>query len=212
MDLREQTLGRLRLLRDLTDFVGDGETLPAIRFDLGDCVRCPLAAGRRHLVFGVGDPGANLMFVGEGPGAEEDRQGRPFVGPAGKELNRLLRDALGMARSQVYIANVVKCRPEGNRNPTAEEVAACLPFLKRQIASVRPKALIALGKVALQALLPGAGGMGAMRGQTLNFEGVPLIPTFHPAFLLRLSGEEEKRRRGQVLADFAAARRFIGGR
>ncbi len=208
MDLRKQVSGRLRLLRDLTDFVSDGESLRDIRFDLGDCTRCPLAAGRRHLVFGVGNPKANLMFVGEGPGADEDRRGEPFVGRAGEALNGLLKETFGIPRSHVYIANVVKCRPEGNRDPRPGEIAACLPFLKRQIASVRPKVLVVLGRVALRTLVPGARGIGAMRGQLLDFEGIPVVPTFHPAFLLRLSGEEAKRRREQVLTDFAAAQRF----
>ncbi len=206
---REQVRARLRLLRDLTDFVGSGETLREIRADLGDCRRCPLAEGRRTLVFGSGNPRAPLMFVGEGPGAEEDRRGEPFVGRAGEGLNRLLRDGFGMEREAVYIANVVKCRPPGNRDPAPGEVAECEPFLRRQIRSVRPRVLVALGRVALQALVPGARGIGAMRGRALEFEGIPLVPTFHPAFLLRLSGEEGERRRAEALSDCAVARGFL---
>ncbi len=208
-DFREQVVGRLRLLRRLTDFVSDRETLGEIRSDLGDCVRCPLSSGRRNLVFGAGNPRARLMFVGEAPGAEEDRIGEPFAGRAGEALNGLLRDGFGIPRDEVYIANVVKCRPEGNRDPLPEEVGECLPFLKRQIAAVRPGVLVVLGRVALRALIPGASGIGAMRGRTLDFEGIPVVPTFHPAFLLRLSGEEAEQKRGQVLSDFAVAKRFL---
>ena len=161
------------------------EALMAVRTDLGDCVRCKLAHGRTNLVFGVGNPDADLVFVGEGPGAEEDRQGEPFVGRAGELLTKMIQ-AMGRARGDVYICNVVKCRPPGNRDPEPDEVAACEPFLKRQLAAIRPRAIVGLGKFAVQALMgdPGA-RITRVRGTWFTYEGVPVMPTFHPAYLLR---------------------------
>ncbi len=161
------------------------EALMAIRTDLGDCVRCKLSRGRTNLVFGVGNPDADLVFVGEGPGAEEDRQGEPFVGRAGELLTKMIQ-AMGRARDGVYICNVVKCRPPGNRDPEPDEVAACEPFLKRQLAAIRPRAIVGLGKFAVQALMgdPGA-RITRVRGTWFTYEGIPVMPTFHPAYLLR---------------------------
>ena len=148
------------------------------------CERCRLARGRAHVVFGTGDPDADLMFIGEGPGAEEDRQGLPFVGPAGELLNKIIR-AIGLTREQVYIANVVKCRPPGNRDPQPDEAAACRPFLERQIELIRPKVIVALGRVAAQALLGTDQPLGRLRGRWHTVQGVPAMVTYHPAALLR---------------------------
>jgi DNA polymerase len=165
--------------------------LVAVRADLGDCRRCRLAAGRTTLVFGVGDPRAELMFVGEGPGAEEDLQGEPFVGKAGQLLTRMV-EAMGYRREQVYIANVVKCRPPGNRNPEPDEIEACEPFLRRQIEAVGPKVIVALGTFAAHTLLRSTTPISRLRGQWTSYAGVRLMPTFHPAYLLRSPHEKVK--------------------
>jgi len=148
------------------------------------CTRCRLAEGRRTVVFGTGNPDADLMFIGEGPGAEEDRQGIPFVGPAGQLLTRII-GAIGLARGDVYIANVVKCRPPGNRDPQADEVAACRGFLEEQVRLVAPRVLVALGRIAAQTLLGNELPVGRMRGSWHRVFGVPLRVTYHPAALLR---------------------------
>jgi DNA polymerase len=167
------------------------EALLAIRRDLGECARCKLAGGRTHLVFGVGNPRAELMFVGEGPGADEDRQGEPFVGKAGQLLTKMI-EAMGFRREDVYIANVVKCRPPGNRNPEPDEIAACEPFLRAQITAISPKVIVALGKFAAQTLMRDPTPITKLRGRWSSYGGVKLMPTFHPAYLLR-SPEEKKR-------------------
>jgi len=169
---------------------GAGDALRAIRADLGDCTRCKLHGGRTHLVFGVGDPAAQLMFVGEGPGADEDQEGEPFVGRAGQLLNKMI-EAMGFARSDVYIANVVKCRPPGNRDPEPDEIEACEPFLKSQIAAIRPRVIVALGRFAVQTLLHDATPISRLRGRWREYEGVKLMPTFHPAYLLRSPAEKK---------------------
>jgi DNA polymerase len=148
------------------------------------CTACALARGRRTVVFGVGDPDADLMLIGEGPGAEEDRRGEPFVGPAGQLLDKIIA-AIGLTREQVYIANVVKCRPPGNRDPLPEEVAACRAYLDAQIDLVRPKAIVALGRVAAQSLLGNDLPLGRLRGVWHKVRGVDLRVTYHPAGLLR---------------------------
>lgn len=148
------------------------------------CRKCRLCEGRQKTVFGSGDPNADLMFIGEGPGAEEDRQGLPFVGRAGELLTKIV-EAIGMTRTQVYIANIVKCRPPGNRDPQPDEVAACRPYLERQIELVRPRLLVALGRIAAQTLLGNDLPIGRMRGQWFEVQGVPLMVTYHPAALLR---------------------------
>jgi DNA polymerase len=165
--------------------------LLAVRDDLGDCRRCKLHGGRTTLVFGVGDPRAELMFVGEGPGADEDQQGEPFVGKAGQLLTKMI-EAMGYRREQVYIANVVKCRPPGNRNPEPDEILACEPFLKRQIAAVGPKVIVALGKFAAHTLLQSEVPITRLRGTWGEYQGVRLMPTFHPAYLLRSPQEKVK--------------------
>ena len=159
--------------------------LGELREFIGDCRRCKLAPGRTNLVFGTGDPQAELMFVGEGPGADEDAQGEPFVGRAGQLLTDIIERGMKMKRSDVYICNVVKCRPPGNRNPEPDEVAACEPFLMRQVELVRPKVIVALGTFAVQSLLKVKTPISKLRGAWHEFQGVKLMPTFHPAYLLR---------------------------
>jgi uracil-DNA glycosylase len=149
------------------------------------CTRCKLhGLGRKQVVFGVGNPNADLMFVGEGPGADEDEQGEPFVGRAGQLLTKII-EAIGLKREDVYIANVIKCRPPGNRNPEADEVESCQPFLFRQIAAIRPKVIVALGKFAAQSLLQTTDPITRLRGREFKYRGATLIATFHPAYLLR---------------------------
>ncbi len=160
------------------------ETLEAIRSDLGACRRCPLCDRRRHIVFGVGNPEAQLVFVGEGPGRDEDLRGEPFVGAAGELLNRIIQ-AIKLTRDQVYIANIVKCRPQGNRNPEPGEIATCLPFLERQLKAVNPRFIVALGKVAAQTLLGRQEPITRLRGKFYDYHGIQLLPTYHPAYLLR---------------------------
>ncbi|MBI2059607.1 MAG: uracil-DNA glycosylase [Nitrospirae bacterium] len=163
---------------------GARETLDEVRSDLGECTRCKLHKGRKKIVFGVGNPRSKIVFVGEGPGADEDEQGFPFVGRAGQLLTRMLK-ALGVRREDVYICNVVKCRPPNNRAPEPDEVTACSPFLLRQIHSIRPAVVCALGSAAMQTLLKSTGSITKLRGQVFEWEGTKLIPTFHPAYLLR---------------------------
>jgi uracil-DNA glycosylase family 4 len=159
--------------------------LEGIAAEIAGCRACPLGSCRTRSVPGEGNPGPELLFVGEGPGAEEDAQGRPFVGPAGQLLTRMI-EAMGLARSEVFIANVVKCRPPGNRTPSPEEVGHCLPFLRRQIAVLRPKVICSLGNTPLRALMgDDTLGISRLRGQQLAFAGITLIPTFHPSYLLR---------------------------
>ena len=165
--------------------------LLAVRERLGECTRCKLAGGRKKLVFGVGNPRAELMFVGEGPGGDEDLQGEPFVGKAGQLLTKMI-EAMGFARSEVYIANVVKCRPPENRDPEADEIEACEPFLAAQIAALRPRVIVALGRFAVQTLLRDGTPIGRQRGRWREYQGVRCMPTFHPAYLLRSPAEKGK--------------------
>ncbi len=161
------------------------EALVAIREDIGDCTRCKLhTLGRTQVVFGVGNPSADLMFVGEAPGADEDEQGIPFIGRAGQLLTKII-EAIDMKRDDVYIANIIKCRPPQNRNPEPDEVASCEPFLFRQIDVIKPKVIVALGKYAAQTLLRTETPISRLRGQLFDYRGAKLIPTFHPAYLLR---------------------------
>lgn len=164
------------------------ESLDKIRKDLGDCRRCKLGGTRKNLVFGAGNPQARLVFVGEGPGADEDAKGEPFVGAAGQVLNRII-SAMGLKREEVYICNVVKCRPPGNRDPEADEIATCSPFLLRQLQSINPEAIVALGKPASHTLLGVKEPISRLRGKFHDFHGIPLMPTFHPSYLLRKQGE-----------------------
>ena len=167
-------------------FTSSAEALASLRGEIGpDCQRCKLhTLGRRQVVFGVGHPDADLMFVGEAPGADEDIQGEPFVGRAGQLLTKII-EAIGLKRGDVYIANVIKCRPPGNRNPEPDEVERCEPFLFRQIDIVKPKVIVALGKFAAQSLLKTNDPITRLRGREYRFRSATLIPTFHPAYLLR---------------------------
>jgi len=158
--------------------------LSLIRADLGDCHRCKLHEKRTSIVFGVGDPQARLMFIGEGPGADEDRQGEPFVGRAGQLLTKII-EAMGLRRDQVYIANVVKCRPPENRTPLPDEVITCSPFLFQQIAAIRPRVIVCLGTPAAQTVLGTRETITRMRGAFREVDGIRIMPTFHPAYLLR---------------------------
>lgn len=161
------------------------ERLERVRHELGDCQRCGLAKGRRSIVFGVGSPDADLVVVGEAPGSEEDRRGEPFVGPAGQMLDKMLENVIGLPRSSVYILNIVKCRPPKNRNPLPDEVAACMPFLRAQIEALEPKLLLVLGTVAYKSLFDTTQGITRARGIWKDYQGIPTLPTFHPAYLLR---------------------------
>ena len=161
------------------------QSLEELRAAIGDCRRCKLCSGRTNLVFGVGNPHAALMFVGEGPGRDEDLQGEPFVGRAGQLLTDIITKGMGLKREDVYIANVVKCRPPENRNPEPDEVAACEPFLKKQIDLIRPKIIVGLGKFAVQTLLQSKAPITKLRGNWRSYHGIKLMPTFHPAYLLR---------------------------
>lgn len=159
-------------------------TLDAVRRELGDCQRCRLASERTHLVFGVGSETANLMFIGEAPGFHEDQQGEPFVGQAGQLLTKMIV-AMGLTRDEVYICNIIKCRPPNNRNPLDDELNACEPFLRKQIDCIKPRLMIALGNYAAKALLRTDLGITKLRGEFYSYQGIPLMPTFHPAYLLR---------------------------
>jgi uracil-DNA glycosylase len=191
--------------------------LKLIREDLGDCTRCKLhKQGRKQIVFGVGNPHADLMFVGEGPGADEDTQGEPFVGRAGQLLNNMIK-AMGIRREDVYIANVVKCRPPGNRTPERDECETCSPFLMRQIAVVKPKVVVALGAVASKSLLAMNASMSELRGRFYDFmpagarsidpnwQGTKLAVTYHPAYLLR-----DPRQKGEAWKDLQMVMKFLG--
>jgi DNA polymerase len=161
-----------------------GGSLEELREVIGDCRRCPLHKGRTHLVFGEGNPRAELVFVGEGPGREEDRIGRPFVGEAGHLLTRIIQ-AMGLRREDVYICNVVKCRPPRNRDPQTDEIRACKPFLYRQLELIGPKVICTLGRIAGRELLGTGFSMTRDRGKWTEYQGIPVMPTFHPAYLLR---------------------------
>ncbi len=160
------------------------ETLESIHADLGDCRRCKLARGRNRIVFGDGNPKAKLVFIGEGPGVEEDRKGQPFVGAAGQLLTRII-EAIKSSRNQVYICNIIKCRPPGNRNPEPDEITTCFPFLERQIATIQPDFIIALGTFAAQTLLGTTTPISRLRGRFHEYKGIKVVPTYHPAYLLR---------------------------
>lgn len=184
------------------------ETLEDIRRDLGDCQRCKLWRARTNIVFGEGNPQAELMFIGEGPGADEDATGRPFVGRAGQLLTKMI-EAIDLKREDVYIANVVKSRPPDNRTPESDEVKACIPFLFRQIAAIRPKLIVALGNPAMQALLDTKIGITKMRGHFQDYPRIPeikVLPTFHPAYLLR---SPDKKR--EAWEDLKKVRAFLRG-
>ncbi len=167
------------------------ESLEAIRNDLKDCRRCKLASGRKNIVFGSGNPKAELMFVGEAPGADEDEQGLPFVGRAGQLLTKII-EAINIHREDVFICNILKCRPPGNRNPETDEIASCEVFLSRQIASVKPKVICTLGTFSSQTLLRKTEPISKLRGRLIDYKGIKLMATFHPAYLLRNPNEKRK--------------------
>lgn len=173
----------------------EGTRLSQIREELGDCQRCPLSEGRTQIVFGTGSESAEIMFIGEAPGAEEDKRGEPFVGESGKLLDKMIV-AMGWTRESVYIANVLKCRPPNNRDPRASEVEACEKFLAQQIEAVQPSVIVTLGKPAAHLLLKSSASMGSLRGTWQDYSGIPVMPTYHPAYLLR---EPAKKR--EVWAD-----------
>ncbi len=171
---------------------GQPATLDAVRDELGTCTRCKLAKGRKTIVFGEGNPKAVLVFVGEGPGFEEDQQGRPFVGAAGQLLTDIIVKGMKLSREDVYICNIVKCRPPNNRNPEPDEVDACIGFVKKQIAAIQPAVIVTLGNVPTQSLLGTKQGITKMRGTWQEYNGIPVMPTFHPSYLLRSPGEKGK--------------------
>jgi DNA polymerase len=189
---------------------GPRPTLEQVRERLGDCRRCRLCEGRNTIVFGDGNPSAEILFVGEGPGAEEDKRGLPFVGRAGELLTKMIERGMGVARSEVYICNIVKCRPPGNREPLADEVAACRPFLDAQIDAVAPRVIVALGRPAASVLLGRDVSITRVRGVWHDYRGIPLMPTFHPAFILRQYTEENRRLVWQDLTAALARARGAG--
>ncbi len=165
------------------------ETLEDVRMDLGDCRRCKLSERRKNIVFGAGNPNARLVFVGEGPGHEEDKRGEPFVGAAGRLLTKII-EAMSFTREQVYICNIIKCRPPGNRNPMPDEIKACSPFLRRQISSIKPDFICALGTFAAQTLLETSVPISKLKGCFHDYIGIKVLPTYHPAYLLRNPGKK----------------------
>lgn len=179
----------LDILKSWDDKTYLSETLETIQADLGDCQRCELSATRNNIVFGAGDSNAKLVFVGEGPGYDEDQQGQPFVGAAGKLLTKIIQ-AMNLTRQQVYICNIIKCRPPKNRNPLPDEINACFPFLKRQIIAIKPSFICALGSFAAQTLLETKRPISKIRGQFHDYMGIKLMPTYHPAYLLRNSSKK----------------------
>jgi DNA polymerase len=182
-----------------------GTTWELLRSTALACTRCPLAKGRTQVVFGVGDPQAGLLFVGEGPGHEEDLAGEPFVGRSGKLLDRLMLEEIGLTRAQCYIANVVKCRPPQNRNPAPEEIEACRPYLEEQITLINPSVVVTLGNFATRLLLETTDGIGQLRGSAFPYRSGHLVPTYHPAYVLRAGGEAL----AEMRADLVRAKRLL---
>ncbi|HOP46563.1 MAG TPA: uracil-DNA glycosylase [Desulfobacteraceae bacterium] len=180
--------------------LSDLTSLESLAAHIGDCRRCKLYKGRTKLVFGEGLSRAKLVFVGEAPGREEDLEGIPFVGEAGKLLTKII-GAMGLTREQVYICNVLKCRPPGNRDPEGDEIEACIPFLKKQISIIKPEVICVLGRIAGQALLGGDFKITRDRGKWFSYMDIPLMPTYHPAYLTRSSGSRERELKGQVWND-----------
>ena len=197
---------QVQAVQMLQIFASSAEALAGVRANLGDCVRCKLSGlGRRQIVFGVGNPNADLMFVGEAPGADEDVQGEPFVGRAGQLLTKII-EAMGLRREDVYIANLIKCRPPGNRNPEADEMEQCEPFLFRQIETIKPKVIVALGKFAAQSLLRTTDPITRLRGREYKFRDAILMPTYHPAYLLRTPSAKR-----EVWEDMKRVRAILAG-
>jgi len=186
--------------------VAPGTELAELALEASGCTRCPLSATRTQVVFGVGDPHADLMFVGEAPGRDEDLRGEPFVGRSGQLLDRLVLEELGIDRSQFYIANVVKCRPPDNRDPKAEEIASCRPYLEAQRRAIRPSVVVSLGNFATKLLLDTELGITKVRGNSYPMDGWQLVPTYHPAAALRSGGEVV----AEMRADLIRAKRLLG--
>lgn len=182
-------------------------TLSEVAVEASTCTRCRLADNRTNVVFGMGNPHADLMFVGEGPGAEEDRQGLPFVGRSGQLLDRLMRQEIGLTREHCYVANVIRCRPPGNRDPLPDEIEACSPYLEAQLELVAPRVVITLGNFATRRLLHTSEGISRLRGRSYPFRGGHLVPTYHPAAALRGGGEIV----AEMRADFVRAKRLVAG-
>ncbi len=182
------------------------DALETLRVEASGCTRCALSKGRTQVVFGVGDPHADLLFVGEGPGREEDLAGEPFVGRSGKLLDRLMGQELGLTRAQCYIANVVKCRPPQNRDPAPKEIEACRPYLEEQIRLIDPVVVITLGNFATKLLLESTRGIRELRGTVFERERASVVPTYHPAYVLRAGGEAV----AEMRSDFVRAKRLVG--
>ncbi len=188
--------------------MSSGSRLAELAATAAGCTRCPLATGRTQVVFGTGDPDADLMFVGEAPGRDEDLQGVPFVGRSGRLLDRLLAEEVGIGREAVYIANVVKCRPPENRDPKPDEIAACRPYLEQQMALIAPKVVVTLGNFATRLLLDTDQGITRVRGRAYPLGSTQLVPTFHPAAALRGGGVVL----AQMRADLVRAKQLVGSR
>jgi uracil-DNA glycosylase len=185
--------------------VTDAAALERLRITASTCTKCPLAAGRTQVVFGVGSPQADLLFVGEGPGREEDLAGEPFVGRSGKLLDRLMAEEIGLTRAECYIANVVKCRPPNNRDPAPKEIAACRPYLDEQIELIGPSVIVTLGNFSTKLLLESTQGIRALRGQVFERGRARVVPTYHPAYVLRAGGEAM----AEMRADLVRAKRLM---
>lgn len=188
----QQAMGTRELPLQAAHMAGPAAALERLLAEIDGCTRCKLSRGRTTIVFGTGDPNARLVVIGEGPGEEEDRQGKPFVGKAGQLLTRML-ESVGISREEVYICNIVKCRPPGNRNPEPEEIAACVPFLQGQLGAIRPGVICALGTFAAQYILQTKEPISRLRGHLYPWGGAVVVPTFHPAYLLRNPGPSFKR-------------------
>jgi uracil-DNA glycosylase family 4 len=186
--------------------VTDAAALERLRVTASTCTKCPLAEGRTQVVFGVGSPKAELLFVGEGPGREEDLAGEPFVGRSGKLLDRLMHEEIGLTRAECYIANVVKCRPPNNRDPAPKEIAACRPYLAEQIELIDPSVIVTLGNFSTKLLLESTEGIRTLRGQVFERGRARILPTYHPAYVLRAGGEAM----AEMRADLVRAKRLMG--
>src|SRR3954465_5233401 len=201
---RAEAFEPLPVIQTATSVSGRLAELQVIREDIGECTRCRLSKERKSIVFGVGNENADIMFVGEGPGADEDQQGEPFVGRAGQLLNNMI-SAMGIRREDVYIANIIKCRPPGNRTPEREECDTCSPFLMRQIEAVKPKVIVALGAVAAKTLLGVNDAMVNLRGRIYDFRNTKLAVTYHPAYLLR-----DPRQKKEAWKDLQMVMKYLG--
>lgn len=190
-DVTEAVQGDSTAMEQVPEYPPSVVTLAQVRAELGDCRRCPLSKTRRNLVFGEGSERAELVFVGEAPGEQEDLQGRPFVGRAGQLLTRII-EAMGLSRDHVYICNILKCRPPGNRNPQQDEITICEPFLVKQLQAIRPRVICALGTFAAKTLLKTDTPISKLRGTFHVYQGIKLMPTYHPAYLLRNPGEKKQ--------------------